>query len=91
MISAAKAADGETGTGAANSKDDVLLVQKALAAKVGLNYSSGPGTFGPATKAAYKKYQQSLGYSGSDADGIPGKSSLIRLGESSGKFRAHDF
>lgn len=62
----------------------VLLVQRALAAEVGLDYSSGPGTPGPRTKAAYKKWQQRLGFTGADADGIPGYLSLSRLGAKRG-------
>lgn len=60
---------------------DVLIVQKALARAVGLNYSSGPGVFGPRTQAAYAKWQRSLGYTGADADGIPGRQSLAALGK----------
>jgi hypothetical protein len=33
-----------------------------------------------ATTEAYKKYQESLGYTGKDANGIPGKTSLEGLG-----------
>lgn len=38
------------------------------------------GFYGPATKAAVKKWQERLGFSGSDADGVAGKSSLEKLG-----------
>lgn len=38
------------------------------------------GSFGSTTVAAYKKWQQKLGYTGSDADGIPGMTSLKKLG-----------
>lgn len=38
------------------------------------------GSFGSTTKAAYKKWQIKLGYTGSDADGIPGSTSLKKLG-----------
>jgi hypothetical protein len=58
---------------------DVLLVQKALKQTVGLDYSSGPGIYGPATQTAYGKWQRSLGYEGSDADGKPGNESLKAL------------
>ena len=34
----------------------------------------------PDGAATYQKWQQSLGYSGKDADGIPGEVSLSRLG-----------
>lgn len=82
---------GEVGTGPGNSKDDVLLVQKALKKLVGLDYESGPGIFGQKTKTAYKKYQKSLGYTGLDADGIPGPDSLTKLGKASGLFNVNDF
>lgn len=73
------------------SKDDVLLVQKALKKLVGLDYTTGPGVFGPKTKTAYKKYQKSLGYTDSDADGVPGPTSLTALGKASGLFQVRDF
>lgn len=62
------------------SGSQVLIVQKCLAKAVGLNYSSGPGVFGPRTKAAYAQWQRKLGYAGSDANGVPGKASLSALG-----------
>jgi hypothetical protein len=58
----------------------VLMIQRALAAEVGLDYSSGPGVPGPRTKAAYKEWQRKLGFRGADADGIPGYTSLRHLG-----------
>jgi murein DD-endopeptidase MepM/ murein hydrolase activator NlpD len=64
--------------------NSVLIVQKALAKAVGLDYSSGPGHFGPATKAAYAKWQRKCGYSGSAADGVPGAASLKKLGSKYG-------
>jgi murein DD-endopeptidase MepM/ murein hydrolase activator NlpD len=73
------------------SKDDVERVQAALKKTVGLDYSSGPGTWGPKTKAAYKKYQKSLGYTGADADGVPGPDSLTKLGKATGLFQVRDF
>jgi hypothetical protein len=62
----------------------VLMIQRALAAEVGLDFASGPGVPGPRTKAAYKKWQRKLGYRGADADGIPGYTSLRRLGDRHG-------
>lgn len=88
---AALGATGVWSGGNDTSKDDVLLVQQALKKLVGLDYTSGPGIFGPKTKSAYKKYQKSLGYEGSDADGIPGPTSLTRLGKASGMFQVRDF
>lgn len=68
---------------------EVLTLQKALHAepKIKLDYSSGPGTFGPMTKAAYREWQHLLGFTGSDADGAPGLTSLTELGKRHG-FRA---
>ncbi len=60
---------------------DVRLVESALDR---LNLlSSGyakDGSFGTATVRAYAAYQRSLGYRGTDANGIPGKASLTALG-----------
>ena len=68
---------------------DVLLVQKALKTIYpSFDYSSGPGIFGPRTQEHYAKYQRSLGYSGSDADGRPGLSSLKALASRTGLFTA---
>ena len=38
------------------------------------------GSFGTKTIEAYKKWQVRLGFTGEDADGIPGRESLKRLG-----------
>jgi murein DD-endopeptidase MepM/ murein hydrolase activator NlpD len=57
----------------AGQADDVSLVQSALNVKV-------TGKYDAATQAAYKKWQESLGYKGADADGKPGKTSLNKLG-----------
>jgi hypothetical protein len=64
--------------------DGVLTVQRALKKEVGLDFSSGPAFFGPLTRAAYAKWQQKLGFKGSDADGIPGMTSLKKLGDKHG-------
>ncbi|WP_030569883.1 N-acetylmuramoyl-L-alanine amidase [Streptomyces aureocirculatus] len=42
------------------------------------------GHFGSATVTAYAAWQRRCGYSGKAADGIPGKSSLTRLGDAHG-------
>ena len=39
------------------------------------------GHYGTTTIAAYAKWQRHLGYTGKDADGIPGRASLTRLGD----------
>jgi hypothetical protein len=36
--------------------------------------------FGTSMRAAYSRYQKSLGYTGPDADGLPGRTSLRKLG-----------
>lgn len=71
------------------SNDEVLVLQKALKAEPGikLDYSSGPGVFGPRTEKAYKKWQKMLGFKPADADGVPGLTSLTELGKRHG-FRA---
>ncbi|MFD9002048.1 N-acetylmuramoyl-L-alanine amidase [Streptomyces sp. NPDC059582] len=47
---------------------------------------AGDGSFGSTTVAAYAKWQRHLGYTGTDANGIPGKVSLGKLGEQSHLF-----
>lgn len=60
--------------------DDVLPVEKALVKMGWLPANLADGAFGTSTVSAYQKWQQSLGYTGKDADGIPGEVSLSRLG-----------
>ncbi len=60
--------------------EDVKVVQSALVDIVGASFTPN-GKFGPQTTAAYKRWQESLGYRGSSADGKPGRSSLIELGK----------
>jgi GH25 family lysozyme M1 (1,4-beta-N-acetylmuramidase) len=63
--------------------DSVKAVQKALAAE-GLYKGTVDGVAGPKTKAAYAAWQRHLGYSGTAADGVPGKTSLTKLGQKHG-------
>lgn len=58
----------------------VLLVQRALAKTVGLDYSSGPGLFGPRTTAAYAKWQHTLVPAVKETAGVPAIISLTALG-----------
>lgn len=58
----------------------VKLVQQALIAKKFLAAGYADGNYGKLTIAAYKKYQVSLGYTGLDATGLPGPTSLKKLG-----------
>ncbi|MEC3982819.1 peptidoglycan-binding protein, partial [Amycolatopsis sp. H20-H5] len=62
------------------SKDSVLLVEQALAAKGLLAAQYVDGHFGTTTISAYSAYQKSLGYTGIDASGLPGATSLQKLG-----------
>jgi hypothetical protein len=68
---------------------DVLTVEQALAAEGLLDASyAGDGSFGSLTLDAYSRWQQRIGYTGTqpggDADGIPGRASLTALGERHG-------
>ncbi|MFJ8474189.1 peptidoglycan-binding protein [Kitasatospora sp. NPDC094011] len=62
---------------------EVTIVQNALCAEGLLDPSNsawGRGSFGTMTVSAYSAWQQRCNYSGSAADGIPGRDSLQRLG-----------
>ncbi|GAB7185936.1 peptidoglycan-binding protein [Kitasatospora sp. Ki12] len=61
--------------------EHVTAVGRALVgAGFGSHYAEGPGPlWSDADTANYRDYQQSLGFSGSDADGVPGETSLRRL------------
>jgi hypothetical protein len=63
----------------------VKLVEAALRAEgyLAKAYASD-GSYGTTTIAAYRKWQRKLGYSGADADGIPGFVSLTKLGNKHG-------
>lgn len=69
----------------------VRLVEKALH-KLGYLAASyaGDGSYGTKTVAAYAAWQRHLGYHGDDADGIPGKTSLSKLGQQTGLFTVVD-
>ncbi len=64
------------------AKDSVRLVEEALRDWQLLDAQWVDGYFGTTTVAAYAKYQKSLGYTGLDANGLPGKTSLAKLGTS---------
>jgi hypothetical protein len=83
VIKAAKA-DPPAEQGHVTYRNDVLLVEKALQAEKLLTANLVDGSYGTSTIAAYKKWQQSLGYEGKDADGIPGQVSLTKLGHKHG-------
>lgn len=79
VIAAAKA-DPAAAQGVALHPADVLPVEKALADLGYLPAKYVDGAFGSLTVRAYSQYQRSLGYRGSDANGVPGITSLTRLG-----------
>lgn len=64
---------------------DVRIVEAALQAEGLLSAAyAKDGSFGSLTKAAYAAWQRRCGYTGSAADGIPGKASLEKLGAKRG-------
>ncbi|MGW0841018.1 peptidoglycan-binding domain-containing protein [Streptomyces sp. NPDC002787] len=66
---------------------DVRLVEEALAAEGLLERRYVDGSFGTRTLAAYAAWQRSRAggsYRGGDADGVPGRDSLTRLGDRHG-------
>ncbi|MDX6742002.1 peptidoglycan-binding domain-containing protein [Actinocorallia sp. A-T 12471] len=67
------------------AKASVLLVERALRDRKLLAAKWVDGYFGTTTVAAYAKFQKSLGYKGLAANGLPGKSSLAKLG--AGRFK----
>jgi len=75
----------KAGTGTTpGAESHVLLVEQALQAKGLLASAQTDGHFGTSTLDAYAAWQRSLGYSGLDANGVPGRTSLTQLG--SGRF-----
>jgi hypothetical protein len=77
-----KRPQGGTTPGAA---DDVRVVEAALVREGLLEARwAGDGSYGAKTVEAYARWQRRLGYTGDDADGIPGMTSLRRLGEKYG-------
>lgn len=70
--------DGETTPGA---EAGVRTVEDALVAAGHLEARLADGSFGSSTIAAYAAFQESLGYSGLGANGLPGPASLAKLGE----------
>jgi hypothetical protein len=84
LIAAAKT-DPKSRQGHQTHAADVRIVEAALKAAGYLPAAyAGDGSFGTVTVAAYAKWQRHLGYTGHDADGIPGKASLTKLGAQHG-------
>lgn len=82
LIAAFKADPPKKGTPV--SYAPTLLVEAALVREGLLNAKYSDGHAGTATRTAYTAWQKRLGYRGADADGIPGKVSLEKLGEKYG-------
>lgn len=59
----------------------VQLVEQALVDEGLLAAQYVDGHFGTATRTAYGRWQESLGFSGPDANGLPGKGSLTTLAD----------
>ena len=80
-------------SGAQGSKShpaDVRVVEAALVAEGLLSTSfAKDGSFGTVTITAYSQWQKQLGFSGKDANGIPGMETLRKLGRFHG-FRVKD-
>lgn len=82
VLLAAQVDPPKAGTGLTpGAGDDVIEVERALNAKGLLASGVVDGHYGTSTVSAYAAWQRSLGYSGIDANGIPGRTSLTRLGE----------
>lgn len=82
-IVAAARRDPPAPQGHSTYRDEVLVVERALHAEGLLPAQWVDGSYGTKTVAAYAAWQRSHaggGYSGRDADGIPGQASLARLG-----------
>ncbi|MFJ7523893.1 peptidoglycan-binding protein [Streptomyces griseus] len=60
------------------------VVEQALVKEGLLAKGLADGHFGSATVAAYAALQRRYGYTGRDADGIPGRTTLTRLGKAHG-------
>ncbi len=75
-VVAAAHADPPAAQGHTTYPADVLVVECALNAEGLLRTAYVDGSFGTLTMAAYAAWQRGLGYSGTDADGIPGRVSL---------------
>ncbi|GAA2192688.1 N-acetylmuramoyl-L-alanine amidase [Streptomyces bangladeshensis] len=82
LVAAAKADPAASGTPVTYS--GVRTVEAALVDAGYLAKAYSDGHYGTATIQAYAKWQRHLGYTGADADGIPGRTSLTRLGDKYG-------
>jgi hypothetical protein len=65
-------------------RPEARLVERGLVAEGFLDRRWLDGYFGPRSVTAYGKWQRHLGYTGSAANGIPGRDSLTKLGNRHG-------
>lgn len=81
VIASAKVDPGRA-TGQTSNWTDVIYVEKALNAEFPqlLPAQYVDGSYGDFTVKAYRSWQNKLGFSGADADGLPGRASLTVLG-----------
>ncbi|MEV6081102.1 N-acetylmuramoyl-L-alanine amidase [Streptomyces sp. NPDC052069] len=82
LVAAARSNPSAAGTPVTYS--GVRIVEAALVDAGLLTKRYLDGHFGTTTKTAYAALQRRYGYSGRDADGIPGKTTLTRLGKAHG-------
>ncbi|UPZ27608.1 N-acetylmuramoyl-L-alanine amidase [Streptomyces sp. LRE541] len=82
LIAAAKSDPARSGTPVTYA--GVKTVEAALVDAGLLSKTYSDGHYGTSTVAAYAAWQKRLGYTGKDADGIPGKTSLTKLGDKHG-------
>jgi hypothetical protein len=85
-VVAAARRDPGAAQGHVTHKAEVLLVERALKAEGLLAVAYVDGSFGTKTRSAYATWQKHCGYSGTAADGIPGRTSLSKLGKATGLF-----
>lgn len=64
------------------TKGQVLLIERALQSKGLLSSQWVDGAWGSKTTEAYSAWQRQCGFSGNDANGTPGRTSLQRLTDS---------
>lgn len=83
VIAAAKH-DPDAAQGVALHKSDVMPVELALVSEGLLAAEWADGSYGTKTITAYAALQRRDGYSGKDADGIPGVTTLTALGKKHG-------
>lgn len=75
-----------TGTVHYGDKRGAVEFERALVDVGLLNPRYVDGSLGTMTRKAYSLWQLSLGYRGQNADGIPGRTSLIALGNRTHRF-----